>query len=109
MNVKLSIMQLNKSSRILSVFLFYIFIFQLVMYFFFMMNTAFLASESNSAYNTNIVLSDVISELETTYIKITNRIDIGLAYKMGFMDVKNPSYIYRNEQITALFLDINEL
>ena len=49
-------------------------------------------------------LSSDIGNLETSYIALQNNVNIDLAYSMGFKDVSNPQFLYRNSSAIGLSL-----
>lgn len=87
-----------------------IFVMLVGLYTYFFMHTAISIHEGNRASEKIKILNSSVSELEHIYIGATNKIDINLAYEMGFRDdFRAAAYIFRGNRVTALLNNHNEL
>jgi hypothetical protein len=77
----------------------------LVLTYGYMLNTTILNVVARQKAQTQIaLLSSDTSDLETSYIALQNDVSINLAYSLGFKDVSNPQFLYRNNSAIGLSL-----
>ena len=72
------------------------------LYVFFVINTAYLIADKRSIEVQIANTRNELTALESLYIDVSGRINIGLAHRLGFVDsVKNTRYITRTSGVTA--------
>jgi hypothetical protein len=64
-----------------------------VLYIYFMNSSVFNVAKRIEAERTVAELNADLSRMEFEYIALENKIDINLAYKMGFNDIDNQIYV----------------
>ncbi len=74
------------------------------MYLFFVGTTIFNIVERKNTDNDNRSLSSRVSELELSYLSESNKIDLNLAYSLGFKDATGATFAYNGAKNGSLSL-----
>lgn len=103
MNIQTLSLSFNHHLAALMSSLFYLIFVGGVLYIFLAISMTLLAHETEDIAKNISILGGELSELEHSYIALSEKVDMKLAYEMGFReDLRESVHIFRSNSATAL-------